>query len=50
MTPGAGPSIITSFVPRYVKLYIGVYKGMVGWERQKPYGSKMEKFDVVGRK
>ena len=28
--PGAGPSIITSFVPRYAKLYIGVYTGMVG--------------------
>ena len=46
--PRARSSIITSFVPRYAKLYI-VY--IQGWwvGKQKPYGSKMEKFDVVGR-
>ena len=46
--PRARFSIITSFVPRYAKLYI-VY--IQGWwvGKQKPYGSKMEKFDVVGR-
>ena len=46
--PRARFSIITSFVPRYAKLYI-VY--IQGWwvGKQKPYSSKMEKFDVVGR-
>jgi hypothetical protein len=46
--PRARSSIITSFVPRYAKLYV-VY--IQGWwaGKQKPYGSKMEKFDVVGR-
>jgi hypothetical protein len=46
--PRARSRIITSFVPRYAKLYI-VY--IQGWwvGKQKPYGSKMEKFDVVGR-
>jgi hypothetical protein len=46
--PRARFSIITSFVPRYAKLYI-VY--IQGWRvgKQKPYSSKMEKFDVVGR-
>jgi hypothetical protein len=46
--PKARFSIITSFVPRYAKLYI-VY--IQGWwvGKQKPYGSKMEKLDVVGR-
>ena len=46
--PRARSSIITSFIPRYAKLY-RVY--IQGWwaGKQKPYGSKMEKFDVVGR-
>ena len=46
--PRARFSIITSFVPRYAKLYI-VY--IQGWwvGKQKPYNLKMEKFDIVNR-
>ena len=44
---------ITSFVPRYAKLYMCIHRGSdtKGWwvGKQKPYGSKMKKFDVVGR-